>query len=438
MTAIASKLPFRDNGGGMDKAEVLELTRRYVAPHRVETWEAYGTQLVIGRRDGYRIWDLDGQELLDLHLNGGTFNLGHRNHELVNTLSSALAGLDIGNHHFASTARARLGQELARLTPGALTYSVFCASGSEANDVAIKTARRATGRRKVVALEAGYHGRTGLSGAAGQDAAARYFLSDSPDFLTVPFGELDAIEGHLRGGDVAAVLLETVPATYGFPQPPPGYLRGVRCLCDEHGALYIADEVQTGLGRSGTLWAVEGPGVEPDVLVTGKGLSGGLYPIAAAVIAADVGGWLHEDGWGHVSTFGGSEIGCQVALKVLEITTREDVTRHVGHLIDRFADALARVRDSQPYLAEVRQTGLIIGLRVDHPDGAVYMQQELFKRGVWAIASGFDQAVLQFKPGLLLDDADVDLVLERLADALAAAKDVDRPVPRRHRTGAER
>ena len=237
-------------------------------------------------------------------------------------------------------------------------------------------------------------------------------------------------------GDVAAVLLETVPATYGFPQPPPGYLAGVRSICDEYEALYIADEVQTGLGRSGMMWAVEAQGVEPDILVTGKGLSGGLYPIAAAVIRADVADWLHEYGWGHVSTFGGSEIGCRVALEVLEITTRDEVTRHVRHLIDRFASELARISESQPYLAEVRQSGLIIGLRMDHPDGAVYMQQELFERGVWAIASGFDQAVLQFKPGLLLDDADVDLILERLADALVEAKNVDRPVPRRHRAGA--
>jgi putrescine aminotransferase len=425
-----------DNLSTMDKAEVLELTHKFVAPHRVETWEAFGTQLVIGRRDGYRLWDLDGHELLDLHLNGGTFNLGHRNPEVLTTLTEAMAELDIGNHHFASAARAQLGRELARLTPGDLTYSVFCASGSEANDVAIKTARRATGRRKVVGLDAGYHGRTGLSGAAGQDASARYFLSDSGDFLTVPFGELDAIEALLRRGDVAGVILETVPATYGFPTPPPGYLAGVRALCDQYEAVYIADEVQTGLGRYGTLWAVDGFDVVPDIIVTGKGLSGGVYPIAAAVMVSDVSGWLHEYGWGHVSTFGGSELGCRVALTVLEITTRKEVVEHVRQLISRLAHELAGIQDEQPYLCEVRQSGLIIGLRVDHPDGAVYLQQELFERGVWAIASGFDQSVLQFKPGLLLDDADLDLVLERLADALASAKDVDRPVPQRHGRGS--
>jgi acetylornithine/succinyldiaminopimelate/putrescine aminotransferase len=416
-----------------DKDRVLELTRRYVAPHRVEVWDAFGTQLVMGRREGYRVWDLDGHELIDLHLNGGTFNLGHRNPEVLEAMLAATAELDIGNHHFASRARAELGEVLARLTPGDLTYSVFCASGSEANDVAIKTARRATGRRGIVGLTAGYHGRTGLSGAAGENTAARYFLSDSDDFVTVPFGELEEMEAALRGEDVAAVIVETVPATYGFPVVPAGYLQGIRSLCDRYGALYIADEVQTGLGRSGSLWGVERFGVQPDVLVTAKGLSGGVYPIAAAVIGVRAAGWLQEYGWGHVSTFGGSEIGCRAAQKVLEITTRPDVEANVARLISLFESGLAAIRSSQDWLTEVRQTGLIIGLRVDHPDGAVYLQQELFRVGVWAIASGFDQSVLQFKPGLLMDEEMANGLLDRLALALARAKDVDRPVPRRHR-----
>jgi len=419
-----------------EKDRVLDLSRRYVAPHRVDVWEAFGTQLVMGRREGYRMWDLDGHELIDLHLNGGTFNLGHRNPELIEAMVAAAGEVDIGNHHFASLARAELAEALAPPTPGDPTYSVFCASGSEANDVAIKTARHATGRRKIVGLSAGYHGRTGLSGAAGEDTAARYFLSDSDDFLAVPFGELEPIDAALRDAQVAAVIVETVPATYGFPIMPQGYLQGIRALCDQHGALYIADEVQTGLGRSGALWAVERFNVEPDVLVTGKGLSGGLYPMAAAVIGTRAAAWLHEYGWGHVSTFGGSELGCHVARKVLEITTRPAVRANVAGLISRFASGLAAVHERQPYLSEVRQTGLIIGLRVDHPDGAVYLQQELYELGVWAIASGFDQSVLQFKPGLLMDEETVDVVLSCLELALTRAKDVERPVPRRHRAAA--
>src|SRR5262249_1987533 len=153
------------------------------------------------------------------------------------------------------------------------------------------------------------------------------------------------------------------------------------------------------------LWGVQTFGVEPDILVSGKGLSGGMYPIAATVIAPRAAQWLRENGWGHVSTFGGAEIGCRVAERVLEITTRREVQEHVAALIGRFETGLASLRDRQPFLVEVRQSGLVIGLRVDHPDGAIYLQQELFDLGVWAIASGFDQSVLQFKPGLLLDDA---------------------------------
>jgi acetylornithine/succinyldiaminopimelate/putrescine aminotransferase len=419
--------------GGSDKRRVLELTKRHVAPHRVDVWDAFGTQLVIGRREGYRLWDLDGRELIDLHLNGGTFNLGHRNPEVIEAMVTAAATLDIGNHHFASVARAELASLLAELTPGELAYTVFASGGSEAIDIAIKTARRATGRRRIVTLAAGYHGRTGLSGAAGEDAGAAYFLSELPDqFAKVPFGDLDAIAVELARGDVAAVLLETVPATYGFPVPPDGYLPGVKALCEQHDSLYIADEVQTGLGRTGRLWGVESFGVEPDILVCGKGLSGGIYPIAATVIAPRAAQWLHENGWGHVSTFGGAEIGCRVAQRVLEITTRPEVSRRIGRLIVRIGGGLAQIAERQPYLVEIRQAGLVIGLRVDHPNGAVYLQQELYDRGVWAIASGFDQSVLQFKPGLLLDDALADTVLERLEAALERAKDVDRPVPSRH------
>jgi acetylornithine/succinyldiaminopimelate/putrescine aminotransferase len=415
------------------KQRVLELTRRHVAPHRVEVWDRFGTQIVIGRREGYRLWDLDGRELIDLHLNGGTYNLGHRHPEVLQAMLTAAQTLDIGNHHFASLARAELAARLAELTPGDLAFTVFASGGSEAIDIAIKTARRATGRKRIVTLAAGYHGRTGLSGAAGEDGGAAYFLSDLPDqFAKVPFGDPNAVAVELARGDVAAVLLETVPATYGFPVPPDGYLPAVKELCEESDALYIADEVQSGLGRTGRLWGVETFGVEPDILVSGKGLSGGMYPIAATVMSPRAAEWLHENGWGHVSTFGGAEIGCRVAERVLEITTRPEVQMHIAGLIEHIGEGLAALRERQPYLVEVRQSGLVIGLRVDHPDGAIYLQQELFELGVWAIASGFDQSVLQFKPGLLLDIAMADTVLERLEAALHRAKDVDRPVPSRH------
>src|SRR5512139_1906812 len=176
-----------------EKEAILDLAARYVCPGRVSTFKLLGTQPVMGRREGHYFWDLDGRRLFDVHINGGTFNLGHRHPEIVAALHEAADRYDVGNHHFPSGPRARLAEALARLTPGTLRYSVFAASASEANDIAIKTARKATGRRKIVSLIGSYHGHTGLCLAAGDVKNAEYFLSDGPpgEFVQVPFNDLD-------------------------------------------------------------------------------------------------------------------------------------------------------------------------------------------------------------------------------------------------------
>ncbi len=400
------------------KLETLQLAREHLFPNRIDTLSALGVELVIGRREGYRFWDLGGRELMDFHLNGGTYNLGHRHPALLDALLTSLETTDVGNHHFANPARARLAERLAAAT--GLQYSVFTPSGAEAVDVAIKSARRFTGRRRIVALEQGYHGRSGLSGAAGNPESARDFNSDYPgEFATVPFDDLEAMESALRDEDVAAVVMETIPATAGFPVPSDDYLPGVRSLCDRYGALYIADEVQTGLGRTGELWAVDCWGVKPDILITGKGLSGGLYPIAVAVLSAEVGGWLAEDGWGYVSTFGGAEPGCAVGIRALELCAAPATLEGVRSTADYLRAGLEEIRERRPFLVDIQQRGLVIGLRFAAPDGGIRMSGSLFQHGLWAMFASFDRSVLQFKPGLLVDRTYCDEALQRLDDTLA-------------------
>jgi acetylornithine/succinyldiaminopimelate/putrescine aminotransferase len=403
------------------KRRALDLAARYVCPDRVRTFEAMGVDLVIGRREGYRFWDLDGKELLDFHLNGGVFNLGHRHPELVAALRDALDTLDVGNHHFPSLARAELAEALVRTMPGDLQYVAFSPSGGEAIDVAIKSARHATQRRSVVSVRKGYHGHTGLALAAGDERfSARFLSAGSPDdFVQVPFNDLDAMETALRTHQVAAVLLETIPATSGFPLPAPGYLPGVKALCERHGALYVADEVQTGLGRTGKMWGVECFAVAPDILVTGKGLSGGLYPISATVLSPRAARWLEEDGWGHVSTFGGAEIGCRVAQAVLDVTTRPGTLDGVQAISDRLAAGLETLRARHPdWLMEIRCQGVVMGLRFDHERGGQLMTRALYDAGLWAMFAGFDTSVLQFKAGLLLDATLCDEALGRFEDGM--------------------
>lgn len=417
-----------------DKQEFLDRSAQVWNANKVATWRAAGIDLVIGEREGYFLYDISGRRLIDLHLNGGTYNLGHRNPELVESLVTGLETFDMGNHHFPSLARTALAEALLATCEPNMRSVVFTTGGSEAVDVAIMSVRRATGRRRIVSLERGYHGHTGLSICAGDVKTAEAFLVDRPDeFTRVPFNDVAAMEAALRPGDVAGVILETIPATYGFPIPDEGYLPAVKALCERYGARYIADEVQTGLLRSGEMWAIRRFGVTPDVLVSAKGLGGGLYPLGATVLDDECGAWLDEDGWGHVSTGGGAELGCMVGLKVLEITRRPGVAALVAANSARIAQGLADLRERFPeILTGVRQEGLILGLEFAGRKGAQRATAALYEHGVWAIFSTFDPRVLQFKPGLLMTPELVAEALERVGAALgtmassAAARDASR------------
>ncbi len=259
--------------------------------------------------------------------------------------------------------------------------------------------------------------------ATGDDRYAKLFLADEPElFPHVPFNDLAAMEAALAPGDVAAVIMETIPATYGFPLPEPGYLEGVKKLCEAHGTLYIADEVQTGLGRTGELWAISKHGIAPDIMVTGKGLSGGVYPIGAVLVSEECAGWLSQDGFGHISTFGGAELGCVVARTVLEITNRPATRARVAELTELFAASLARIQAADPgWFTGIRQNGLVMGLEFGDPRGAEHVMRRMYENGIWAIFSALDPRVLQFKPGLLLEPVVAGELLERAATAIAQA-----------------
>lgn len=410
-----------------DKAAVLADSAAYWNPDKVHAWSARGVDLVIGRRERYHLYDMGGHRLFDLHLNGGTYNLGHRNPEIITELREAFDYFDIGNHHFPAIGRAALSRRLIETAPPNLKYVVLSSGGGEAIDIGLKCARYGTQRRKIVSVIRAYHGHTGIAlGTADGRYADQFLSAGRPDeFVKVPFNDLAAMEAALAPGDAACVIMETIPATYGFPMPDDGYLPMVKALCRKYGALYVADEVQTGLLRcgGGHLWGISSYGVEPDIIVTSKGLSGGLYPIGAVLVNEAAGGWLKEDGWGHISTFGGSELGCVAALKTLEITLRPETVANVDAVAARMRAGLERIRaEHADFFTGIRQRGVIFGLEfATHPQGAKHVMRELYTQGIWAIFSQLDPRVLQFKPGLLLTPAECDEILERTAAGIAAA-----------------
>lgn len=409
-----------------EKLEFLERSKSFWNPNKTQFWQDAGVDLVIDRREGYCLYDMDGRRLIDVHLNGGTYNLGHRNAELIEVLNAGARRFDMGNHHFPALARTALAEAIADCTPEGLKYTIYGAGGAEAVELAIKSARNAMQKRKIVSVIKAYHGHSGLSVMTGDERFSKTFLSEDMlgEFVQVRFNDLNAVEDALKGRDVAAVIMETIPATYGFPMPHEGYLPGVKQLCEKYDALYIADEVQTGLMRTGEMWGITKYGVTPDIMVIGKGITGGMYPISCCVVSERAGKWLKEDGFAHMSTAGGAELGCIVALKVLEITQRPEVVSMVRYVSDFIRAGLDEIQSIYPdFFIGIRQNGVVMGLEFNDPEGAKPVMKHLYQNGVWAIFSTLDPSVLQFKPGILMTQSMSEDLLRRVEIAIGLARE---------------
>ena len=396
----------------VDRDATFAAYGRHVNAGKVGMYTALGLDAVMGHRAGVAFADAWGEDRwVNCHCNGGVFNLGHRHGRVVAALQRALEHLDIGNHHLVSGWRARLAQRLAATTDGALPGVVFGVGGGEAMDLAIKVVRAGTGRGTIVSACGGYHGHTGLALAAGDAQYRDPYGPNLPGFVQVPFNDLAALDAAVDDS-CAAVLLEPIPATLGMPIPSAGYLKGVARLCHERGARLILDEVQTGLGRTGTVWAYQQEGMTPDVLVTGKGLSGGIYPITATLMTAELHAFFEHNPFIHISTFGGAELGCAVALEVLDIIQEPGFLDRVRALAERLSAGLSDL----PFT--LRQRGLMMGLAFGDAAGGMGAARALYKAGVFAVWANNDPGVLQFLPPLVLSDDEADDLLARVRGAL--------------------
>jgi putrescine aminotransferase len=410
------------------KSLALAYFRDHVSSGKVAFFKKYGMDFVMGRREGNYLWDMDGKKrLFNLHCNGGVFNMGHRHGELVALLKKALDELDIGNHHLMSEERAGLAAMIAALMPGDLDYVVFGVGGGEAVDLAFKVARAFTGRPKIISAQGGYHGHTGLALAAGDARYRDPFGPQLPHFEQVPFDDGTALRKTVDES-TAAVILETVPATLGMVIPSQDYIREVRRVCSERGALLILDEVQTGLGRTGRLWGFQHFDVVPDIVVLGKGLSGGLYPISATVLRKPLESVFHEDPFIHISTFGGAEPGCRVAKRVLEIASSAEFLGHVNHIGRRISAGVEYLRSRHKrFLLGLRQLGLMMGLELRDGLCGPLLTKTAYDNDLLLIYANNDPSVIQFLPPLVIEEDEIDGILGNLDDALSAARRL-RPV----------
>lgn len=406
---------------GDAKRAALERFAQHVNPMKVRTLHHAGLDILEARREGARVWDEEGRSFIDCVTSAGCFNVGRRNPTVVARLRAALDDLDLGNFLLASRAKADLAARLAEVLPGDLNQTMFGASGGEVVDFALKLARGYTRRPGVISAQRAYHGHTGFAlSAIGRPQYREPFEPLLPHFQQVPFGDAAALAAAM-GSDTAAVILEPIQGEGGIRIPPPGYLAAVRRLCDQHGALLVLDEIQTGFGRTGRMFACEHEGVVPDIITLGKSLGGGLYPITAAVFREPLADFLLGHPFIHLSTFGGADLGCAVGLATIDYILEHDLPAHAARMGERFAAGFAALQARYgSVLAEVRQRGLMMGLQFIDDSHGPRLSYELAQRGVLAIYTGNDSSVMRLQPALVITPAEVDTVLDALDGALGA------------------
>jgi len=406
-----------------EKKNAIELYEKHVSTEKVKFFKKYGMDFVMGSREGSIIRDIDGKkELINLHCNGGVFNLGHRNSEIIQVIKNALDNIDIGNHHLISKERAELGKILAESMPGDLNFTVFGVSGGEAIDLALKIARGYTKRSEIISAIGGYHGHTGLALAAGDAKYREPFQSSQPNFLQVPFNDIDAIK-KTASSKTAAIILETVPATLGMVIPTKEYMQSVRKFCNDNNIILIIDEVQSGLSRTGKLWAFEHFDIVPDIAVLGKGLSGGIYPISATVFREPLESVFHPDPFIHISTFGGSEIACLAAIKVLEISSSPQFLQQVQDTSEQFKIGFDKlINKYKGFLLGLRQFGLMMGIELKDDICGPILTKTAYDNGLLLVYANNDTSICQLLPPLTISLKEIETVFEKLDSSLKSAQ----------------
>jgi acetylornithine/succinyldiaminopimelate/putrescine aminotransferase len=402
------------------KEQALDRYAHYVNPQRVRVLRAAGLDIIETGREGPWVHDADGRRLLDCFTSAGSFNVGRRNPRILAAAERALGELDHGNFLLASAPKGALAQRLAQLTPDGLECTMFATGGGEAIDFALKLARGATGRPKIVSTVGGYHGHTGFALSAGGRAAFREpFEPLMEQFVQVPFGDAAALADVLDE-TTAAVLLEPIQGEGGIIVAPDGYLAAARELCDRRGALLVLDEIQTGLGRTGRWWACEHDGVTPDILACAKSLGGSLVSIAATVFTAELREFLIPNPFIHLSTFGGSDFACAVALEVLAVLEQDGLVEHAAQMGERLFAGLRELQARHAdVLLDVRGRGLMAGLQYAEDSFGPRMSYHLSRRGVLAIYSGNEPSVMRLMPSLVVGESEIDFLLEALEAAIA-------------------
>jgi putrescine aminotransferase len=405
--------------------ETIEKYRRYVNPGLATLMDFVGFHAVEWQGEGMIVRDTTGQEYLDFLGGYGVFALGHAHPRVVRAVREQVGRMPMSSRVLFNRPMADLAERLAQITPGDLRYTFFCNSGTEAVEGALKLARLATGKTQIIGTIGGFHGKTygGLS-ASGREVYRAPFAPLVPEFAHVPFGDAGAMADACTE-QTAAVIVEPVQGENGVILPPDDYLPALRKLCTERGVLLILDEVQTGFGRTGTLFACQDWEVTPDIMTLAKALGGGVMPIGAFVGTPAVWKAFEPNPLLHSSTFGGNELACAAGLAAIEVVIEEKLPENAAAMGELLLAGLRVIAEKYTgIVTEVRGKGLLIGMEFTDRDIAALVIAGLAQQHILAAYTLNNPCVIRFEPPLIVGREHVDQLLAALDVSIAGVMEL--------------
>lgn len=375
--------------------------------------------------EGSCFTDVSGKKYIDCLGGFGIYNVGHRNPKVVKAVTDQLNRQALHSQDLLDPLRAMLARILADITPGDLKYSFFTNSGTESVEAALKLAKMYSERTTFISTTRAFHGKSlgSLSGTA-KGMFRKPFLPLIPGFRHVPFGDIDMMRKtfetcSLVGEDVAAVILEPIQGEGGIILPPENYLKQVRELCDEYGALLIFDEVQTGMGRTGKMFAAELYDVVPDIICLAKAFGGGVMPAGAVVAKESVFKSWFENPFMHTTTFGGNPLACAAAIATIGVLLEERLPERAEEVGEYFLNGLKEAASGhEDKVLEIRGKGLMIGIEFHQDEIGYEVSKGMFDRGVLVAGTLINSKTIRIEPSLKISYEEVDTVINTFKDVL--------------------
>ena len=404
--------------------ETISKYEKYINPSQARLFRFMGLASVEGSAEGWTITDSEGKQFIDCLGGYGMFALGHRNPAVVKAVEDALHTMPMCGKVLFNRQMADLAEKLAEITPGELQYSFFVNSGTEAVEGCLKVARLATKRTKFVAAENAFYGKTmGSLTATGRDLYRDPFKPLLDGFTHVPYGDIEAIKNAVDE-ETAAVILEPIQGEGGIIVPPDGYLRQVKEVCEAKGALLIADEVQTGIGRTGEWFGVNHDGVTPDLMACAKALGGGVMPIGAIIGTPRAWQGLIEAPFLHTSTFGGNQLACAAGIAAIKYIQEEDLLRRGRETGAYFKAGLEKIMQEYPeVIAQVRGRGMMIGIELTKEGAGGMLMSLMIDKKIIVAYTLNNPKVIRIEPPLIMPVEVVDHVLEEFREAVKMTAD---------------